>query len=155
MQIEYLSDYPDYISQVADLLHREFSYLNPAATLDGRIDILQHQLNKDAIPMTFIALADTELLASASLVEHDMDTHPELWPWLASVAVYPQHRRQGIGSNLVIHAEGEAKRIGVERLYLFTPDMEAFYKSLGWAVLQKEDYRGTPVTIMSKDLRGI
>ena len=71
------------------------------------------------------------MVGSASLIAQDMDTRPELSPWLASVYVAAEHRRQGIGSALVRRVAQEAAALGVETLYLFTPDQEHFYARLG------------------------
>lgn len=106
-------------------------------------------LNDDLLPSTFIAKENGVLLGSAALVESDMDTHKELTPWLASVFVSPGARRKGVGSSLVKHIMATAKQAGFNELYLFTPNMEPFYKQLGWMRILKEDYRCETVTIMS------
>ena len=81
-----------------------------------------------------------------------MDTRPELSPWLASVYVAADHRRQGIGSALVRRVAEEAASLGVEALYLFTPDQERFYARLGWTVLERCTYRGYPQVVMTLSL---
>lgn len=101
----------------------------------------------DLIPSTFIA-KENNLMGSASIIEQDMDTRPELTPWLASVFVAPEYRNNGVGSSLVKHIMQTAKQAGIEKLYLFTPDRETFYEKLGWQVLSREIYRGHSVTVM-------
>jgi len=64
------------------------------------------------------------------------------------------HRKQGIGSKLVLHAMKEAKKENISKLYLFTPDQENFYKNLGWSTIEKENYHNHNVTIMEVALRG-
>jgi GNAT superfamily N-acetyltransferase len=96
-----------------------------------------------------VALADGQLLGSASLVAQDMEIHPELSPWLASVYVAPEFRRQGIGSALVERVVGEARALGVSRLHLYTPDKEGFYARLGWHTLERVDYRDHHVAVMA------
>ncbi len=46
---------------------------------------------------------------------------------LRSLAVRPAHRRGGLGSALVAHAERHARAQGVGRLYLSPPRPSAFY----------------------------
>jgi N-acetylglutamate synthase-like GNAT family acetyltransferase len=99
------------------------------------------------VPSTFIAKT-TELLGSAAIVENDMDTKPELTPWLASVFVAPEYRNQGIGSQLVKHVMQKAKQAGIKAIYLFTPDQTIFYQKLGWEVISTEEYREHSVTVM-------
>jgi hypothetical protein len=38
--------------------------------------------------------------------------------------------------------------LGIDRLYLFTPDQVPFYRRLGWAPLARTHYRGEDVQIM-------
>jgi hypothetical protein len=42
----------------------------------------------------------------------------------------------------------EALALGVDALYLFTPDKMSFYGRLGWQVLEQMQHRGTDVTVM-------
>jgi N-acetylglutamate synthase-like GNAT family acetyltransferase len=78
-----------------------------------------------------------------------MDTRMDLSPWLAGVFVAPDHRRCGIGAALVQRIIDEAKALGVQRLYLYTPSAEHFYSRLGWALVEHTSYRGANVTVMS------
>ncbi len=74
----------------------------------------------------------------------------DLTPWLAAVYVLPEFRRRGIGGQLVRAIEAAAIRLQLERLYLFTPDQEAFYARLGWSVLETVEYRHQSNVIMTK-----
>jgi N-acetylglutamate synthase-like GNAT family acetyltransferase len=139
---------PHHISVLADWHHKEWSSLNPGQTVDQRIESMQSYLSDDLIPSTFVARGD-QLMGSAAIIESDMDTKPELTPWLASVFVAKEFRNQGIGSHLVEHVMEEARKAGVRDLYLFTPDRVAFYERLGWRVVDHEEYRGHWVTVMS------
>jgi N-acetylglutamate synthase-like GNAT family acetyltransferase len=110
---------------------------------------MQADLQKKAIPTTFVALGEAgELMGSASLLEHDMQIHQELTPWLASVFVHPDHRRRGVATSLVERGIEEARALGVETLYLYTEDQERLYGRLGWREMERRDYMGYPVVIM-------
>lgn len=149
MQISSLKDKPHHLLPLARWHHAEWSYLNPARTLDERIEEMQEDLLGKAIPTTFVAEDNGELLGSACILADDMSSHPELSPWLASVYVAEQHRKKGIGSVLVKRVMQHAQESGVKRLYLYTPDQAQLYARLGWQVYSEESYNGTPVTIMS------
>ncbi len=73
----------------------------------------------------------------------------DLTPWLAGLYVAPEHRREGIGSALVARVVGEARGLGLHRLYLYTPDQECFYARLGWWVVDKCEHRGESVVVMA------
>lgn len=119
-----------------------------------RIEKMKSHLTPQFVPTTFIAVND-ELLGSAAVIEHDMDTRMELTPWLASVYVTPEFRKQGIGSKLVLHVMEKAKENNIDKLYLFTPDREAFYARLDWTTIEKTNYHGYDVTIMYVDLHQV
>jgi N-acetylglutamate synthase-like GNAT family acetyltransferase len=112
---------------------------------------MQPFLNDKPIPNTYIAF-DTVLSGSAAIVENDMDNWPDLSPWLASVFVIPDYRNQGIGSALVRHVMQQAQQSNIDKLYLYTPDREAFYQKLGWRRINTENYHGHEVSIMEADL---
>lgn len=112
---------------------------------------MQPYLNEDFIPSTYIAKDDV-LLGSAAIVSRDMETEPQLTPWLASVFVRPEARKQGIGRQLVLHVMKQARKQGIDFLYLYTPDQESFYLKLGWSTIAKREYQGHDVTIMKVKL---
>jgi N-acetylglutamate synthase-like GNAT family acetyltransferase len=78
-----------------------------------------------------------------------MDTRLELSPWLASVFVESEHRRKGVGAELVLRIMSEAAKLKVPLLYLYTLHSERFYAKLGWRLLERTNYRGQPVVIMT------
>lgn len=148
IDIEYLADRPAFVPTVAEWQHRQWGHLTPGSSLDQRIAHLSRSMGRDAIPITFVAVAEDAPRGCASLIHHDLTTRMELSPWLASVYVDPEHRKQGIGSGLVRRAMEKAGELGVERLYLITPDQERFYRRLGWSSLEWTNYRGENVVIM-------
>jgi GNAT superfamily N-acetyltransferase len=159
MQIGYLADHQAFIPTLVRWHHAQWSYLRPGDTLEKRAERLRTRLSKTQIPMTFVAYtADANgaeiLLGSSSLLVQDLDTRPELSPWLASVYVDEKQRRQGIGSALVRHAAQKAAELGVETLYLFTPDREQFYARLGWTVVERTPFGGKMQVVMALGLAG-
>ncbi len=149
-----LRDYPEHLPSLARWHESEWAYLNPGSNINKRITKMQLFLNEDFIPSTYIAL-DDELLGSAALVENDMETNPQLSPWLASVFVTEQHRCRGVGTQLIRHVMQQARQAGINSLYLFTPDKADFYQKLGWKILKTELYHGQEVTIMEARLNNI
>jgi predicted N-acetyltransferase YhbS len=111
MQIQYLADHPAHISELARLHFEEWSYSYPGESLEGRTARLRSSFGRNAIPSVVVALEDEELLGSAMLVAHDMDSRPQLTPWLAGVFVKPHCRGKGIGSALVRRIEAEARSL--------------------------------------------
>jgi len=107
----------------------------------------------EGIPRAWVGFVDGEPAGSVSLVERNMDTKPDLSPWLAALWVRPEHRGQGVGAALVRRCEEEARRLGTNRLYLYTRQATGFYARLGWSVLSEEEYEAEPVAVMVRELR--
>lgn len=150
MKIDYLADHKELIPILARWMHEEWGYLYPEHTIEIRERLVAERSNKDRIPLTLVAIEDGKPVGTVCLMAHDMDTRPELTPWLASLYVEKNHRRRGIGARLVAAIEAEAARLGVKQLYLFTPDQENFYTRLGWSVTERIAYHGCFVIIMEK-----
>ncbi len=149
MRIEYLADHPDRLETLAQWHHEEWRHLNPGDTVEKREVRMRAHLAKRQIPTTFVAFDGDTLLGSACLLADDMHQYRDLTPWLASVFVAPEHRGGGVGSALVQRVVEEARALDVKTLYLYTPDRESFYARMGWLVLERTEYMGVKVVIMS------
>ena len=94
----------------------------------------------------------TRLIGMVSLKFHDMDTRPDLDPWLGGLLVLPEWRNHGVGTMLMHRATEEARRLKVSRLYLWTHSAERLYRKLGWQVVERSDYFGKEAVVMQMDL---
>ncbi|QCI80487.1 GNAT family N-acetyltransferase [Hankyongella ginsenosidimutans] len=56
---------------------------------------------------------------------------------LRSIVVPAGSRRAGIGARIVAALEHEAKRAGVDRLWLLTTDASGFFDRLGWQTAER------------------
>jgi len=159
MNIVYLADHPQHIPTLAAWHHDQWGALSESSSLEKREASLRQDANYCQIPTAFVAIETDEtghetVLGSASLIENDLTTRPELTPWLASVYVDQAHRRKGVGSRVVQRIMEEAATLGFETLYLITPDQQNFYTHLGWSELETVHYRGEDVTIMRTKMTG-
>jgi predicted N-acetyltransferase YhbS len=149
MRIEYVADCPEALPIVARWQHAEWGHLRANDSVEKRMVRLQGSPERDRIPFTVVAFDGDEVLGSASLVAHDMETRMELTPWLAGVFVGEAYRRRGIGAALVRRIMIEAGKLKVPLLYLYTVHSEKFYAALGWTLLERTTYRDQPVVIMT------
>lgn len=101
---------------------------------------------------TFLLSRDGVPAATASLVNSDLDTRPDLSPWLAGVFVDPPFRGQGHAAALVRRVEAAAKAQGVETLWLHTEHAAGLYAKLGWGAAGPEMDHEFPVTLMRRSL---
>jgi GNAT superfamily N-acetyltransferase len=112
---------------------------------------MQEHLEKKDVPATYVAFIDDQPVGSASVLVSDMPEKPELTPWLASVYVLPECRRQKVGRALVKKIMDHVRNAGIKRFYLYTPDREHFYAHMGWQTIEKMQYHGADVTLMYID----
>ena len=93
---------------------------------------------------------------TASLAHDDLDSRPDLAPWLAGVYVPQMFRGRGHASALVRHVEGFARAAGVDTLWLYTWTAAPLYAGLGWVKvgLEHEIKRNHQVVLMRRDLAG-
>lgn len=92
-------------------------------------------MNRDKLPIAWVAHANGQLLGTAALRVHDLQGREDLTPWLGGVFVGSHFRRHGIGAALCATVEAEARSRGIQTLYLFTLDKQAWYSRLGWTEL--------------------
>ena len=152
MNIAHLADHKEVIPLLAQWFYNEWAYLNPGRTLADVEQLIGERTNIDKIPMALVAFDNHEPLGTVCLKVHDMDTRLDLSPWLAGLYVAAPRRHQGIGATLVAAIENKAIELGLDKLYLHTPESETFYSKLGWQVKDRPQYHGYPVSLMQKRL---
>ena len=105
-----------------------------------------------SLPRTFVLLVDGEPVGMASLAAHDLDTRPDLTPWLAGVFVAPHARGRGHAVRLVAAVEAEAVARGIPTLWLYTRSAEGLYARIGWRTVEMVSYREKVYALMQRDL---
>jgi ribosomal protein S18 acetylase RimI-like enzyme len=115
-------------NQVIALWRTVFGY----ETAHNRPDIVIDKKLAVKDDLFFVAIADKTVIGTLMA---GYDGHRG---WIYSVAVSPSHRRRGIGSRLVSHAEQALARNGCVKINLqIVEDNEsvsAFYASLGFSI---------------------
>jgi GNAT superfamily N-acetyltransferase len=154
--IDYLANSPELIDEMARLSWKEWQeiYQQREQTLDHSVKNYRDRMNTDRLPLTLVALHRGELVGMVSLKFHDMDTRPDLDPWLGGLLVLPEWRNRGVGTMLMHRATEEARRLNVRRLYLWTHSAEKLYDKLGWQVVERTNYFGKEAAVMQIDLSG-
>jgi predicted N-acetyltransferase YhbS len=153
LNITFLADHPDLIDLLATWFHREWGGRGPTRSIEAIRKNLASRLNRDRLPLTYVARLNGELVGSASLKIREMETHPQYLYWLGAVYVATEFRNMGLGSQIVQHSIAEAKRLGVAELYLYTRQHEAFYTRFGWKPIDRPSYHGREVVIMKRELK--
>ena len=110
----------------------------------------------------FVAQQDYEIALLAEVegrpagtclfVRHEIDPLHDLTPWLAGLYVAPEFRNRFIARDLVAAIVDHARKVGCERLHLYTSGAEAYYARLGWRVSERFPWDGKPFVLMQRDL---
>lgn len=122
----------------------------PEETLESRTAKFRSHMNKNTLPIAWVAHCDGEVFGTAALRVHDLEGREDLTPWLGGVFVRPEYRRRGIASALCCLVEEKAWSLGFEALYLFTPDQQPLYARLGWRQWEQAIWHGLSSDIMVK-----
>jgi len=154
MEISYLADHPEFIESLAPAIFEHWRHILGEETLESRVGILRAHMNRDTLPIAWIAHTKRQVFGTAALRQHDIDDREDLEPWLGGVFVIEQYRHRGIGETLCAAAENHAKKGRVDTLYLFTLDCQQWYRKLGWKKLEPGQWRGRRGDIMCKDMHG-
>jgi predicted N-acetyltransferase YhbS len=153
VRISYLIEHPEYVPQLGQWLFEEWDSILCERTPDARVKKLQAHLNRDKLPIAWVAHANGQLFGTAALRVCDLEGREDLTPWLGGVFVGSHFRRQGIGAALCAAVEEKARSRGMQTLYLFTLDKQAWYSRMGWTVLGPCVWHQRPGEIMCKRLQ--
>jgi GNAT superfamily N-acetyltransferase len=154
--IDYLVNCPELIDELVRLSWKEWQeiYQQRKQTLEDLLKNYRERMNTDRLPLTLVAVRAglavncRELVGMVSLKFHDMDTRPDLDPWLGGLLVLPKWRNRGVGTMLMQRATEEARRLNISRLYLWTHSAEGLYHELGWQVVERTNYFGKEAVVM-------
>ena len=101
---------------------------------------------------TFVLFDGAQPVGTAGLMRDDLDSRPDLTPWLGGLYVEPAFRGRGHATALVRRVETAAREASVGALWLYTLSAEALYQRLGWRHAGLEQDNGPVVTLMRRDL---
>jgi GNAT superfamily N-acetyltransferase len=152
IQISYLIDHSEFIPQLAQWLFEQWDTMLGEKNTDARIKKLKAHMNRDKLPIAWVAHAKGQVFGTAALRVHDLEGREDLTPWLGGVFVGRRFRRRGIGAALCARVEDEAGSRGIQTLYLFTLDKQAWYSRSGWTTLAPCLWHGRSGDIMCKQL---
>lgn len=151
MIIVTLAARPDLVAILGEWHFAEWAELYHGWTLEQCQAELKSHNDPERIPTTLVALDEGgEPAGSVSLLLDDLPGYQRFSPWLGSLFVRPERRSAGVGGMLVAAAVAEARRLGVERLYLFTPAHAGYYAARGWSEVEQASANGEPVTLMTR-----
>ncbi len=147
--ISYLDDHPEYLPKLAGWAFEAWGRYNPSSSLEKAQEKLKTHLNKNQLPLTYIALENDSPIGMCSLRQND-GIRPDLVPWLGSLYVVSHRRKQGIGEELIRVVTEKARSMCYPKLYLlaFDKTLPDWYQKLGWQMIGIDELNGHPVSVM-------
>lgn len=145
--VEPLAGHPKLISELAQLLNKEWGHLEPWRDIKRLENVLRSRCRPFA-PMTLVALEGERLAGSASIKLRELPHHHDKEYWVGDVIVAKSHRGRGIGKLLMRASVRHARESGITSLYLYTPDHELYYEKLGWVTVGRDPANGEDNAIM-------
>jgi GNAT superfamily N-acetyltransferase len=152
--IDYLANHPELANELARVSWAEWQpiYQERGQTFEHALKNYRDRTNTDCLPLALVALHGGELVGTVSLKFHDLDTRPDIDPWLGGLFVVPEWRGRGVGSLLMRRAVEECTRLKIPTLFLWTSSAEGLYLKLGWRAIERTDYCGKSIVIMQIDV---
>jgi GNAT superfamily N-acetyltransferase len=98
---------------------------------------LEHSLNKDRLPQMYVALIDEEPAGMYQFARFDdLDTRPDIYPWLINVYVDEKYRGKNVCRKLMNTVNENAKKANLQELYLYTKHV-GLYEKFGWKFVEE------------------
>lgn len=128
INIGFLADYPHHQQQVIDWLWQAFG---DGLSREMYASLVEHSLDKNALPLMFVALDGDRLVGTVGLWRCDLISRQDLFPWLAALYVDESYRNRRLGTALQRHVLEHCRRAGYRDLYLYT-GLNGYYEKQGW-----------------------
>ncbi len=101
------------------------------------ITFLENSLFEDRLPQTFVAIRNGEPVGVYQLsVFDDLMHRHDLYPWLINLYVPKEARGLGVSKVMIESIQGNAKKLGLNELYLYTEHSE-LYERYGWEFVEE------------------
>lgn len=149
MKIDLINKHTEHIETVVDLINDEFGTEN---SREFYKDIINHSLNEDELPITFVLTKDNDLVGTVGIWRGDLLSRQDLYPWLSALVVKEEFRNKGIGIKLQEYILNYCALKNYKEIYLYT-DIENYYEKTGWKCIDiGYEYSGNKVNIYRYDL---
>ena len=135
IEIIELTDRPNLAATCAKWNHAEWGQA-AGATEEQIVHALNELINATDGQAVRAALWNGELAGFVLLIHNDLESHPHLKPWVASLLVAPEFRGRGVAKALMASIEAAAHELGYSEAYLYT-DKPDLYRKIAWNDLEE------------------
>ena len=145
-----VSEQPELAALVAEWRVRAFFAHPGGCTIDEMTALI---LKPPGGPnKTFVLFESDRAVGTAGLMRSDLESRPDLTPWLGGLYVEPAFRGRGHATALVRKVEDFARAVPASTLWLYTLSADRLYLRLGWQHAGVEQEDGRDVILMRRDL---
>lgn len=133
LRIVHLLDAPEAVSVLTRWFVAEWGpWYGPGGAGDAGADLAACR-SRDELPLCLVASdRDKRVLGTAALKAVSAGAELGVGPWLAAFLVGPDFRGRGIGTALVAGIEDEARRLGLDAIYVSAGAAESMLQRRGW-----------------------
>jgi len=151
MQIVNVKDYSRGLDKATEYIHGVWGNENNYSFYYDAIK--NSSLPGKPLPQFYLLIKNDEIIGCVALITNDFISRHDLYPWLASLFIDPEHRGRGYANLLMEHVEQEAKEAGFENIYL-TTDHDGYYERYGWKRMEDgiDLFTSKPTRIYTKKL---
>jgi GNAT superfamily N-acetyltransferase len=147
--IDPLGRHPQALAELVDMFEAEWPEWYRCGRGSAQAD-LQAYSNQNTLPVGVLALSDEQVCGVAALKAESIASHPHLSPWAAAGLVKSAMRGQGIGLQLLLALEEQARLLKFKRIYCATSTADTLLERAGWQVLERIRHEGKALTIYEK-----
>lgn len=104
-----------------------------------------HSFQNNRLPQTYGLFLNNEMIGMYQFSYSDLESRPDIYPWLCNVYIDKKYRNQGYGKILMNSIQENArKNLKFGEIYLFTKHV-GFYEKFGWKYIENiETFRCLP-----------
>lgn len=105
---------------------------------------MYNSLQENRLPITYGIFVDNKIAGMYQFRYDDLIWRPDIYPWVANVYVAKEYRGMGLCRKMMETIEQNAKKNGLEELYIYTKHI-GLYEKFGWKYVSNIDtFESTP-----------
>ncbi|MBI3259888.1 MAG: GNAT family N-acetyltransferase [Ignavibacteriae bacterium] len=159
MQLSLLQDCPQAIPTLVQWIYDDWHTHDATLTKEKLYGSFMKRLSSsEDLPITLVILKEKVPVGTIALKQErasEFADFPETALWIGSLHVVLEERDKGVGTELLKFVSSIAKKLGQDKLYVYTtePRNVPWYCKRGVKVLEKRPFRGQTATVMCIPLR--
>jgi len=139
MKISLLADCPQDVEVIATWYFQQWESKKQNASVTTVVEKVRLGLNRDCIPIAFVAHIDEEPVGAGELKYRELLEYPGYCYWLDGIYVPQKHRGKGLSTRLIEFAKSKAIELKLPALYLRCEDHNVkLYENRGFQVIETE-----------------